>query len=97
MNFKVEYGRCNWIANVKKYSVTPTDEDEYFETNWELSLYKDGTLFCYTMFSTQYDGQPMVTDVVEAISRYFNAFCIYFAKYGEKEKTKKKEIKIVEN
>lgn len=84
MNFAVSFNRSKFIANVKKIGQTDkVGEDNYFETNWEISLYKDSEFICYTRCVTQYDLKPDITDVVQAISHYYNSFCIYFAKYGK--------------
>lgn len=84
MNIAVSFNRSKFIANVKKIGQTDKiGEDNYFETNWEISLYKDSELICYTHCNTQYDLEPAITDVVEAISNYYNSFCIHFAKYGK--------------
>lgn len=86
MNFMVSYGRENYIANVKaieKINLPNEDIMNYFETKYQIDLFKDSNYMFTAYLQMQYDEKPDILDIATAISEYFNRFCLTFAKYGK--------------
>ena len=94
LKFTVSVSRTRYYADVEELSKSIQDNDGYFYTKWGVMFYsEDNDCISYITFTTQYDEVPDVIDVANAISEYFNSIFLYFAKYGEEVKTKRKKSK----